>query len=140
MAQGLLITGFVKHSREMMAAGLGGVAATTVDVVTLVLLVELFGLAIPVSAFLASSTGAAVGFLWNKHIAFKDRSPVTIAQLVRFGFVAVSTALLMAVAMQLVAVDLRVDYLVAKLLCAAGVFLAWTYPAQRKLVFRHAHA
>jgi hypothetical protein len=42
----------------------------------------------------------------------------------------------MALAMHLVAVTLGVPYLVAKLICAAVVFAAWTYPAQRRIVFR----
>ena len=102
----------------------------------LVLLVELSPLSIPVSAFLAAAVGAVVNFLWNKRIAFRDRSPITVVQLVRFGVVAVATAFLMACAMRLVAVDLGVPYLIAKLICAAVVFLAWTYPAQRRLVFQ----
>jgi putative flippase GtrA len=55
---------------------------------------------------------------------------------VRFGLVAVVTAIWMALAMQLVAVELGVPYLLAKLICAAVVFAVWTYPAQRRLVFR----
>ena len=50
-------------------------------------------------------------FTLNKYIAFRDRSPVTWQQLGRFGLVAVATALLMALAMQLVAVKLGVPYL-----------------------------
>jgi len=34
----------------------------------------------------------------------------------------------MAFTMQLVSVKLGVPYLVAKLICSAVVFLAWTYP------------
>jgi hypothetical protein len=49
--------------------------------------------------------------------------------------VAAATALLMAAAMQLFAVELGVPYLAAKVVCSALVFLAWTYPAQRRLVF-----
>jgi putative flippase GtrA len=75
-------------------------------------------------------------FLLNKHFAFRDRSRINRRQLARFGLVAVATALLMAGAMQLVAVELGVPYLIAKLLCAAVVFAVWTYPAQRRLVFR----
>jgi hypothetical protein len=45
---------------------------------------------------------------------------------------------MMALAMQLVSVELGVPYLFAKLLCAAAVFAVWTYPAQRRLVFRRA--
>jgi putative flippase GtrA len=119
----------------MLAAGLGGAIGTVTDVAVLVLLVELRASSIPASAFLAASVGAVVCFLLNKHVAFRDRSKVTLAQVARFGLVAVATALLMALAMQIAAVDLRLPYPAAKALCAAIVFVAWTYPAQRRLVF-----
>src|SRR5262249_4152188 len=102
-----------------------------------VLLVEL-GTRVPVAAFCGAATGAVVNFALNKYLAFRDRSRITARQLVRFGLVAVATALLMAVAMQLVAMQLGVPYLLAKLICAAAVFAVWTYPAQRRLVFRRA--
>ena len=92
----------------------------------------------PVAAFAGAVVGAVVNFGLNKYIAFRDRSRITGQQLVRFGIVAVATAMLMALAMQLVAVWLGVPYLLAKLLCAAAVFAVWTYPAQRRLVFRRA--
>ena len=72
----------------------------------------------------------------NKYIAFRDRTPLSIKQLGRFALVAVATALLMAVAMQIISVKLGAPVLVAKLICSALVFLGWTYPAQRRLVFR----
>lgn len=119
---------------QMCAAGVGGAAATAVDVGTLVLLVE-HGTPIPLAAFCAAAAGAVVCFTLNKYIAFRDSTPVTVEQVGRFGIVAVATALLMAVAMELFAVKLRVPYLVAKVICSAIVFVAWTYPAQRRLVF-----
>ena len=45
-------------------------------------------------------------------------------------------ALLMAGAMQLFSVHFGVPVVLAKILCSALVFVAWTYPAQRRLVFR----
>ena len=120
--------------RQMCAAGVGGAAATAVDVATLVLLVE-HGTPIALAAFVAAAAGAVVCFTLNKYIAFRDRTPVTWQQLGRFGIVAVATALLMALAMELFAVKLGVPYLLAKVICSALVFLAWTYPAQRRLVF-----
>jgi hypothetical protein len=57
------------------------------------------------------------------------------SQLVRFGVVALGTALLVAGGMELIAVRLHVPYLAAKALCSIVVFAAWTYPAQRRLVF-----
>lgn len=120
--------------RQMCAAGVGGASATAVDVGALVLLVE-HGTPVALAAFVAAAAGAVVAFTVNKYIAFGDRTPITWQQLGRFGFVAVATALLMAFAMELFAVKLRVPYLVAKVICSALVFLAWTYPAQRRLVF-----
>jgi putative flippase GtrA len=125
----------VGQARQMATAGLGGVAATTVDVVTLLALVK-HGTPIAVAAFVAAACGAGVAFTINKYVAFRDRSPVSLSQLGRFGFVAVATALLMAACMQVVAVKLGAPVLVAKVICSAIVFVAWTYPAQRRLVFK----
>lgn len=120
----------------MLKAGFGGAVGTGADILVLMLLVEIVGLAIPLSAFLAATVGAAVCFVINKYIAFRDRSPITIEQLARFGFVALASAGLMALAMKLVAVELHVPYLIAKLVCAAAIFAVWGYPAQRRMVFQ----
>jgi len=130
----MLLVRFVSKSREMVAAGVGGVMATATDVALLVALVA-GGVSIPVAAFLASAIGAVVNFVFNKHVAFQDRSPITTDQLVRFVGVALATGLALAVLMKLVALELGVPVLPAKLLCAAIVFVLWTYPAQRRLVF-----
>ena len=128
----------VMQLREMIRAGFGGVAATATDVSMLVLLVKHLHTPVAAATFIAAACGAAVGFAFNKYIAFRDRSPLHIKQLVRFACVAVATALLMAGAMQLFAVKLGAPLLVAKLICSALVFVAWTYPAQRRIVFRRA--
>ena len=123
----------------MAVAGFAGVAGTGVDVGALVFLIgRPLHVSIPVATFVAASLGAVACFVLNKRLAFRDRTPVTWQQVARFGFVAVANAFLMAVAMKLVAVDLHVNVLVAKLCCAAAIFVAWTYPAQRRLVFRTA--
>ena len=119
----------------MAASGFGGAVGTAVDVSVLVLMVQ-HGVSIAASAFCGAAAGAVMNFVLNKYIAFRDRTPVTGHQLARFGLVAVATAALMALAMHVVAVDLGVPYLLAKLICAVAVFAAWTYPAQRRLVFR----
>ncbi|MBA2541625.1 MAG: GtrA family protein [Deltaproteobacteria bacterium] len=121
-------------TRQMVVAGMSGVMGTAADVVVLMLLVQL-AVAIPVAAFLGSAAGAFVCFGMNKYVAFRDRSPITFEQVGRFAFVALTTAIAMAVMMKLVAVELGVPVFPAKLLCAAIVFFAWTYPAQRRLVF-----
>jgi putative flippase GtrA len=125
------------HAKAM--AAIGGGASTAADVAVLALLVE-HGAPIAPSAFAGSLCGALVSFVVNKYVAFRDRSPVRAGQLVAFGLVAAATALIMALAMQLVAVDLHVPYLLAKSICAAVVFVLWSYPAQKRLVFRAAPA
>jgi putative flippase GtrA len=124
----------VKNPRVLLTAGVGGVVATLLDVSLLAILVK-HGVAIGVAAFFAAAAGAVMNFVLNKYIAFRDRSPVTLQQLSRFGAVAVATAMLMAVAMHVVAVKLGVHFLLAKAICAAIVFAIWTFPAQRRLVF-----
>jgi putative flippase GtrA len=124
----------VKNPRQLVIAGVAGVAGTSLDVGALVLMVK-HGTAIPVATFLAALVGAATIFVLNKYVAFRDHSPVNVSQLARFGFVAVSAAMLMAVAMKIVAVKFAVPVVMAKLICAAIVFAIWTYPAQRRLVF-----
>ena len=93
------------------------------------------GVSVPAAAFRAAIAGAAVCFVSNKYVAFRDHTSVTVQQLSRFGAVAVTTAMLMALSMKVLAVHLGVPYLVAKVVCAAVVFVVWTYPAQRRLVF-----
>ena len=124
--------------KQVINAGLGGGAATAVDVTVLIALVET-GTPVAAAAFVAAACGAVVGFVWGKYLAFRDRSPLAARQLIRYAGVALATALLMAVAMQLFAVELHVPYVLAKLMCSALVFAAWTYPAQRRFVFRRAY-
>lgn len=125
--------------RQMVAAGVGGVLATAADVATLVVLVHRAA-PIALAAFLGCTVGAAVNFTANKYLAFRDRSPVSWQQVGRFALVAVATALLLAALMELAVVGLGVPYLAGKLVCSALVFLAWTYPAQRRLVFAEARS
>ena len=96
---------------QLVVAGLGGVLATLADVLCLMVLVKVVAAPVPLSAFIAATVGAVVGFTVNKYVAFRDRSPITVEQLARFAFVALTTALLMAGAMKLVAVELRVPVL-----------------------------
>ncbi|MCW5807111.1 MAG: GtrA family protein, partial [Deltaproteobacteria bacterium] len=107
---------------------------TGLDVVTLVGLVKV-GVGVAWAAFVAAVVGAVVCFAWNKLVAFRDGRPVTVGQVGRFGGVAVAAAGLMACAMRIIVVDLRVPVLVAKVMCAALIFVVWTYPAQRRFVF-----
>lgn len=139
MARPLLLRRRVRNSRAALAAALGGIAGSVLDVAALVLCVE-SGMPVAPAAFLGASAGAGACFLANKYWAFRDDSKLSFKQVSAFGLVAVGTALLMALAMSVVAVGLGVPYLKAKAICAALVFLVWSYPAQRRFVFRQLSA
>ena len=123
-----------RRKRRILLAGLGGVAATGVDIAVLATLAER-GWPVGLSAFLGAATGALVGFAMSKYLAFRDHRPLALRQLGTYAFVSGITAVSMAILMFL-ACDLgHVPYLPAKLVCAVLVFLLWSYPAQRRLVF-----
>ena len=122
-------------SGPIWGAAFAGVLGTAVDVAVLAALVQR-GAGVSASAFAGALAGAGISFVISKYVAFRDAAPVRPRQVAAFGAVALTTALLMAVAMQLVAVAMRVPYLPAKAICAAAVFFVWSYPAQRRLVFR----
>jgi putative flippase GtrA len=124
-----------RNAKSVLGAGAGGVTATLLDVAVLWTLVQ-SGVPIPVAAFCGAMSGAVACFVFNKRVAFADRTPTSLEQVGRFTLVAVATALLMAVLMQVVAVWMGAPVLVAKVVCAALVFVAWSYPAQKKFVFR----
>jgi len=113
------------------------VASTFLDIGVLWTLVH-HGVPVAVAAFIGAIAGAVTCFLFNKYVAFNDRTPTTWEQVGRFTLVAVATALIMAVAMQVVVVWIGVPLVIARLVCAVIVFLAWSYPAQKRLVFRTA--
>lgn len=126
----------MKNLRQVVTAGLNGVVSTGVDVGSLVLLHGVMHVPVAAAAFGASAAGGVANFVMNKYIAFQDHSKVTKRQLARFGAVALVTACMLALLMQIIAVWLGVQYIAAKLVCAAIVFVVWTYPAQRRLVFK----
>lgn len=129
----------MKNPRELLASGAAGAAATGCDLGLLLFLVGPHArVPVPAATFGAAVAGAAVGFVANKYVAFRDRSPLQLDQLARFQVVALVAALLMAGAMKIVAVGLGVPIVPAKLACATLVFLLWTYPAQRRFVFGRA--
>jgi putative flippase GtrA len=134
LARGLLIRVSVKNHRTLVTSSFAGIAATGVDVTVLVVLVARH-VSIPAATFLAALAGGATSFVINKYVAFRDRSPLRLGQVLRFDLVAVVGALLVAAAMKLVAGTMGVPVVAAKLACTALVFALWTYPAQRRLVF-----
>ena len=127
-----------ERQRRMLLASVGGLTATGVDVLVLALLAER-GWPIGLAAFFGAVSGALFCFVINKYVAFRDLRPIGLKQLTTFAIVSLTTAVLMAGAMFLVCDLGHLPYLVGKIICAGVVFLIWSYPAQRRLVFVVSH-
>jgi putative flippase GtrA len=124
----------VKNLRQSCSAGIASGVATALDLALLVVLVRR-GVSVALATFVAALAGAAMSFALNKYVAFRDRSPLRLAQILRFDLVALVAALLVAAAMKVATGALGAPIVAAKLASAALVFAVWTYPAQRRLVF-----
>ncbi|MBK9030952.1 MAG: GtrA family protein [Myxococcales bacterium] len=120
--------------KPLAGAAIGGLAGTVVDVVILSMLCHR-GVAVAYAAFAGAMAGAVLCFVANKYVAFGDRRRPDLRQVAAFGGVALATAVLMAVAMHLACDRAHLPYLTAKVVCAAVIFVCWSYPAQRRLVF-----
>jgi putative flippase GtrA len=118
--------------RHLLGASVSAVAATSVDVAALSTLVHR-GAPIALATFVGCTAGAVTSFTVSKYLAFADRRPVSLDQVGRFAVLALISALIMSAAMHVVASDLHVPYLLAKLVCAALVFIGWSFPAQRRI-------
>ena len=122
------------RARPLAGAALGGLAGTAVDVCLLSTLLHR-GVGVAYAAFAGAIAGAVLCFVANKYLAFRDRSRIELRQVAAFGGVALATAVLMAIAMHLACDRAHLPYLTAKVVCAAVIFVCWSYPAQRRLVF-----
>lgn len=124
----------MKTLRQSLSAGLASAVATGLDLALLVVLVRR-GVGVAPATFVAALVGAGLSFALNKYVAFRDRSPLRLAQILRFDLVALVAAVLVAAAMKVATGTLGAPVIAAKLASAALVFAVWTYPAQRRLVF-----
>jgi putative flippase GtrA len=123
-----------ERQRRVLGASVGGLTSTTVDIIVLTILVE-SGMSVALAAFLGAAAGAAICFLLNKYIAFRDHRPIDVRQVAMFTGVAFGTALFMALSMHVACVHGHMPYLAAKVVCGLAVFACWSYPIQRRFVF-----
>jgi len=125
----------VSRKHRILRTGLAGLVATTVDVTTMVALVELCRLPVGIAAFLGAVAGAKVGFLISKYWAFRDDSPIAPRQVGAYAGVALGTAVCVALVVTVLS-GAGLPYLAAKAIASISTFVCWSYPAQSRLVFR----
>ena len=120
-----------------MRVGVGGVLATTVDFIAMVLLVEYAGLAVGLAAFLGAGFGGMTSYCISKFWAFRDSTPIGPKQIATYALVSLITASLVGPTVQLLH-NFGVHYTIGKIIAAVAVFFCWGYPAQSRIVFRRA--
>lgn len=123
---------FAELGRHQLAA----FAATAVDFLCMIGLVEL-GSASPV---LATAVGAACGAVTNfalgRTAVFRATDDAVPAQAARYALVSGTSLALNALGVHILAIVIGAHYLGARLLTSLVVSVAWNYPLQRNFVFR----
>jgi putative flippase GtrA len=127
-APGVLAT-FVRHQ-------IGALVASLVDFGTMIGCVAALGLSPVSGAAVGSTLGAATNFGLGRTWIFKRGSSGPAIQAVRYAIVAALSAAYNSFGEHLVHDRARVPYVLARLLVAAAVGIAWNFPMHRHFVFR----
>jgi putative flippase GtrA len=112
-----------------------GAISSTVDLMVLVLLVERAHLPAVVATALAVAAGAAVNFLLNKYVAFRDRDPEVVRQAARFATGVGVSMLFHAALVYTLTQRFGLHYLFAKLLADGLIFTFGNLALNRYIVF-----
>jgi phosphatidylglycerophosphate synthase/putative flippase GtrA len=113
---------------------IAALAATSVDFVTMVALVELLAIAPSQATLIGASAGAGTNFVLGRKYTFPDSEGSVAGQLVRYTVVAGMSALLNAFGVWLLG-RVGVPYAGARLATALVVSVAWNFPMHRAFVF-----
>lgn len=120
--------------RKLLGSAGVGVAATVVDLLVLMCLVELFDLAAVTANAPALAAGAVVQFVGCRRV-FDARKGSLRRQLLGFGLTEAATLTLNFVAFHLLVTATAIPYVLARPLGTFLVFVAFSYPLWR-VVFR----
>jgi putative flippase GtrA len=112
-----------------------GAFSSTVDLMVLVLLVERAHLPAVVATALAVAAGAAVNFLLNKYVAFRDPDPQVVRQAARFATGVGVSMLFHAALVYTLTQRFGLHYLFAKLLADGLIFTFGNLALNRYIVF-----
>src|ERR1700722_9710773 len=117
-----------------------GAISSTVDLMLLVLLVERAHVTPVFATVLAVAAGAAVNFLLNKYVAFRDRDPEVVRQAARFAAGVGASLVLHAALVYTLTQRFGLHYLFAKLLADGLIFTFGNLALNRYIVFPESSA
>lgn len=113
---------------KLLRSSAVGLAATALDLVALVVLVEVFALTAAAANVPALVLGIGVQFAGNKWFAFRDRSSDLVRQGVQFALVEAGTLALNALVFHALVTWTELPYALARVLGTMLVYVAFSYP------------
>ncbi|MFO0672917.1 MAG: GtrA family protein [Polyangiaceae bacterium] len=129
-------TGWAVFLRHQAAS----VVATAVDFGTMIALVELLALRPDVATLIGASAGAVTNFTVGRTWAFKASDAPIGAQAARYALVSALSAVWNALGEHVLARRLGAPYVLARVVVALVVSVAWNFPAHRHFVFKKPRA
>lgn len=116
---------------------LSSVIATVVDYAIMIVTVSVLGLG-PVNGTVVGATcGAVTNFTLGRYFTFRRTEAAAHSQLLRYVVVSAGSLGWNALGEHVLAVEIRLQYIVARVLVGVLVGLLWNFPMHRYFVFRH---
>jgi putative flippase GtrA len=126
----------VSFFRTLGKHQLASVVATTVDYLTMIVLVSVLAVAGPVlGTVVGASVGAITNFSLNRWFTFKTDDHAR-SQALRYALVSAGSLGLNAAGEHVLAHVLGLQYIVARVIVGVAVGLLWNFPLHRAFVFR----
>jgi|HubBroStandDraft_2_1064218.scaffolds.fasta_scaffold355188_2 putative flippase GtrA len=115
---------------------LGAAVATALDFATMILLVQGLGASPVLGTAVGASLGGIVNFVLGRAWVFRGQTGRWTEQAVRYAVGSACGAGLNAFGEHLVNGVAHVHYVLARVMVSIVVSLAWSFPVQRRIVFR----
>jgi putative flippase GtrA len=114
----------------------GSLIASAVDFSTMIAGVRLLEMHPALATAGGAAAGASVNFLLGRYWIFPNTSATTGASALRYALVSLVSLALNSTGEYLFVSLTRVHYVLARLLVAIAVSIAWNFPMQRGFVYR----
>ena len=110
--------------------------ATAVDFGAMIAAVQLAHVSLVLGTVIGATCGATANFALGRNWTFRATGGGARGQAARYAMVSLASLGWNALGMELLGVMLGLQYVVARLIVALVVSLAWNFPMQRYFVFR----
>lgn len=114
----------------------GALVSTAVDFTTMILTVQLLGFTAVTGTLAGACAGAITNFTLGRHVIFGEAHGHVVPQALRYAVVSAASAGWNALGEWALHDRLGIQYVLARVLVAGVVSLAWNFPMHRHFVFR----